>query len=89
MSLTMCIWIIRSTPASNLRHTELIASVYLDIIRSANGLSPDRCQAIFWKRNADVLSMKSLGKNFNEAILFQEKYICKSSLLSVGHVVQG
>ena len=57
----MCIWIIRPTPASNLPHTELIASMYLGIIRSPNSLSPDRRQTIIWN-NADVLSMKHLGK---------------------------
>ena len=53
---------------------KLIASVYLDIIRSTNCLSPDRRQATIWN-NADVLSMRPLGKkkkNFNETILIQK-----------------
>ena len=40
----------------------------LTIIRSNNGLSPDRHQAIFWT-NAGLLSIGSLGTNFSEILI--------------------
>ena len=45
----------------------------LSIIGSDNGLSPGRHQAIIWT-NAAILSIRSLGTNFNEILI--EIYMC-------------
>ena len=55
----------------------------LTIIASDNGLSPGRCQSITWS-NADLLSIRPLGTNFNEILIGNmEIFICKNAFENV------
>ena len=54
-----------------------IVSPYLVIIGPGNGLSPWRCQAITWT-NADVMSIRLTGRNFNKILIEIQKYSLKN-----------
>ena len=63
VSLLIHIYVARPQWVNSLRLND--ASVNWVIIDSVNGLSPVRRQAITWT-NADLLSLRTLGTNFNE-----------------------
>ena len=54
----------------------------LNIIGSDNGLSPGRRQAIIWT-NAGILSIGSLGTNFNEILITISTFSCKKIYLKM------
>ena len=64
----------------------------LNIIGSANGLSPGWHQVIFWT-NAGILSTEPLGTNFSEMFTFHLKKTCENAvcemmtILSRAHVL--
>ena len=54
----------------------------LTIIGSDNGLSPGRCQAIFWT-SAGILLIGPLGTNFNEILIAIHKFSFKKMHLKM------
>ena len=57
-------------------------NVYLTIIGSDNGLSPDRRQAIIWT-NVELSLIGPLGTNFSEILIEILKFSIKKTRLKV------